>query len=87
MVESIATKKSSPVSNLFTVRQLIERHPFLREGGLRWALFHRHRNGLEACIKHLGRKILIDEEAFFDWLDGRDASPLSSPALAQRETD
>lgn len=66
---------------LRTVRQLAERHPALTEGGIRWDIFNENDNGLAktgAIIRH-GRKVLIDEAAYFTWLTGKDCSGKSQP--------
>ena len=57
--------------NLETVKTLAKKHPgVIREGGLRWEIFNKEKNGLaesRAIIKH-GGKILIDSDRYFDWL-------------------
>jgi hypothetical protein len=59
--------------NLKTPRQIVESCPGLTMGGLRMLLFHSRANGLEACVVRLGRKLLIDEAAFVNWLESRRA--------------
>ncbi len=58
---------------LYTVKQFAAKHAAFSEGSLRWLLFHRAGNGLEAsgALLHNGRRILIDESGFFDWLKSR----------------
>lgn len=55
---------------LLTVMQFSEKHPAFPEGGLRYQIFHEHTNGLAECraIVRLGRRVLIDEARFFDWV-------------------
>ena len=56
--------------NYFTISQFTKKHPAFTEGGIRWRIFNAKENGLYksgAVIKD-GRKILIDEIIFFDWL-------------------
>ncbi len=53
-----------------TVKQFSKKHPAFPEGGMRWRIFHADKNGLTnsgALIRN-GRRILIDEEKFFDWI-------------------
>jgi hypothetical protein len=62
----------------FTIRQFCEKHKFLTEASLRNIIFHaRPRknsaglipgNGLDGALVRMGRKILIDEKKFFEWL-------------------
>lgn len=54
---------------LHTVRQLSERFPAFSQGGIRYLIFNGARNGFESCIRRVGRKILIDEQSFLEWLD------------------
>jgi hypothetical protein len=59
-----------PTRTLLTVKQLTQQQPGLTEGGVRWDLFNRRTNGLEAsgAIFQRGRKILIDPDRYLDWL-------------------
>ena len=74
------------MSNLLTVKQFSQKHQAFSEGSLRWLIFNaRERfsasgepfggNGLEeaGAILRIGRKVLIDEEKFFDWTEARSA--------------
>lgn len=64
---------------LLTVRQFAEKHPAFSQGSLRNLIFNAQPrisrkaaipgNGFDLCLVRLGRKILIDEEKFFEWLD------------------
>lgn len=56
---------------LSTVRQFSTRYPAFPEGGLRSLIFLADANGLRCALIRIGRKVLIDEEKFFRWLDQR----------------
>jgi hypothetical protein len=66
---------------LLTVRQFAEKHPAFSQGSLRNLIFNAQPrvtrkaaipgNGFDVCLVRMGRKILIDEDKFFAWLDGR----------------
>lgn len=60
----------SDVPSLWTVAQLSERHPAFSQASLRHWIFHADENGLSAsgALIRLGRKLLIDEERFFEWV-------------------
>ena len=60
-----------PSRVLVTVQQLCQRTPAFKEQTIRQLLFDRHRNGLDRVVRHLGRRLLIDEEQFFKWIDER----------------
>ena len=44
-------------------------HFGFKEGGIRWWLFNRHTNGLNAAVHKVGRSLLIDLEAFQAWIE------------------
>lgn len=64
---------------LLTVRQFSERHRAFTESSLRWLIFQAKPrissrgempgNGLQCALVRLGRRLLIDEAAFFAWLE------------------
>jgi hypothetical protein len=53
-----------------TVTQFPTKHPAFTKGGLRFQIFNADKNGLGAsgAIVRMGRKILIDEAKYFDWV-------------------
>lgn len=59
------------IKNLMTVSQFCKANPAFSMGSIRNILFYENINGLKACgaTKRLGRKILIDCDKFFEWLD------------------
>jgi hypothetical protein len=73
----------SPSRSLLTVRQFSERYPAFSQASLRWLIFQstpRYRtiagkrhllpgNGLNSALVRLGRRVLLDEARFFDWMD------------------
>lgn len=44
-------------------------HPWPTVGQLRWFVFNAQTNGFEVCIRKVSGRILIDESAFFEWVD------------------
>lgn len=40
-------------------------------GGLRHLVFHADKNGFNACIRRVGRRVLISEADFFKWMDSQ----------------
>jgi hypothetical protein len=54
---------------LRTVRQFCAENPVFSPGGIRWLLFHRRENGLDRAVVRCGRRIFIDVDRFFAWLD------------------
>lgn len=56
---------------LRTVDQFCEEHFAFTRGGMRWLLFHRKHNGLDKAVVRIGRKLLIDLDKFFEWVDAQ----------------
>ncbi len=61
--------------NLLTVRQFAEKHRAFSEASLRFSIQNSNKNGFDKVIRRLGRKILIDECAFFKWVDALSRKP------------
>lgn len=58
------------MSNLKTVKTFLESNPSFTNGGIRALIFNAESNGLSQfkAIIRIGRKVLIDENAFFEWV-------------------
>jgi hypothetical protein len=55
--------------NLKTVKQVAaESSGTFSEGSLRWMIFKAQDNGLQAALVRQGRRVLIDVQAFNEWL-------------------
>lgn len=59
------TNTSSPY---LTVKQTAGKHPAFSEGALRWAIFNRRVNRFDSCLIRIGRRLLIDEQHFLEWV-------------------
>jgi len=44
-------------------------HPWPPIGGLRHLIFHAKSNGFDQVVRRVGRRVLIDEQAFFAWVE------------------
>ena len=58
--------------HLIPVTKWSEHHEWPSESGLRWLIFNGEKNGFSDVIRRVGRRVLIDEQSFFDWVDGND---------------
>jgi hypothetical protein len=58
---------------LSTVRNLPPKYPDagFTESSIRWLIFNSSENGFTHCICRVGRKVLIDLDAFEEWLDNK----------------
>jgi hypothetical protein len=43
-------------------------HPWPPLGGLRHLIFNEKTNGFDKVVRRVGRRVLIDEAAFFEWV-------------------
>lgn len=51
-----------------TVTDWNKHHDWPPIGGLRNLIFFKETNGFAKCVKKIGRRVLIDESAFFEWV-------------------
>lgn len=64
------TSPATSVRNLLTVQQFAEKYPAFSQSALRHLIFDSNSNEFDSVIRRIGkRKILLDEEAFFVWVD------------------
>lgn len=53
---------------LIPVPKWNDHHQWPPQGGLRHLIFHAKTNGFDRVIRRAGRRVLIDEQAFFEWI-------------------
>lgn len=70
-METVATPTASqtPSRRLIPVPDWPKVHAWPPLGGLRHLIFNAKSNGFDAVIKRAGRRVLIDEAAFFQWVE------------------
>jgi hypothetical protein len=56
-------------TRLIPVTKWNEHHQWPPIGGLRHLIFHAKQNGFEKVLRRCGRRVLIDEAAFFAWME------------------
>lgn len=54
---------------LIPLTQWNQHHGYPPVGGLRHLVFHAKSNGFDKCIRRIGKRVLIDEPAYFAWVD------------------
>ena len=59
------------MSNYLTVAQVSEKFPAFSESSIRYHLFYSKQNNLEKAIRRVGRKILISETEFINWIENQ----------------
>src|SRR6187200_1139951 len=78
----LSTAPASP-TRLLTVKQWTETHAWPPPGGMRHLIFFAKANGFDAVIRRVGRRVLIDERAFFDWVARQSPGEETRPAVRQ----
>lgn len=61
------------ISKLIPIKDWPDLHPWPPVGGLRHLVFHAKENGFDKVIRRVGRRVLIDEQAFFEWVDSQNS--------------
>ena len=59
---------SRGIRRLIPVSKFNDYHPDPSPAAIRWMIYI-NKDGFEECVVRRGRRILIDEEAYFKWLD------------------
>lgn len=55
--------------NFLTLKQWLEKYKAIPEGGIRHLIFTNKNDFNQKVVKKLGRKILLDEQAFLEFID------------------
>jgi len=58
-------------TKLIPLTQWPAHHSYPNIAGLRYLVFNAEKNGFASCIKRIGKRILIDEAAYFAWVDSQ----------------
>ena len=64
-------------TRLIPVTKWNDYHPWPPYGGIRHYIFNAEDNGFTKCVRRVGRRVLIDERAFFEWVDEQNSSSAS----------
>ena len=70
LTPKLAVSQAS-AGRLLTVKSFCQCHAWPPEGGLRYLIFFAKTNGFDKVIRRVGRRVLIDESAFFSWVNGQ----------------
>lgn len=60
---------NQPSNRLIPVPEWNQHHTWPPQGGLRHLIFNEKTNGFASAFKRVGRRVLIDEAAFFACVD------------------
>ncbi|KPJ67181.1 MAG: hypothetical protein AMJ43_05885 [Coxiella sp. DG_40] len=60
------------IKNSFgTVKEISKLYPSFSESSIRYMLFNGQKNGLSACVRRIGRKIIFNIPEFEEWINSR----------------
>lgn len=59
----------SAVTRLIPLTEWPKHHSWPPLGGLRHLVFYADQNGFDKVIRRAGRRVLIDEQEFFAWIN------------------
>ncbi len=65
------TENAPNTPRLIPVTKWNQHHEWPPQGGLRHLIFHEKKNGFDRVVKRVGGRVLIDETAFFAWVDAQ----------------
>ena len=69
MKDEKANTNNPPHTRYIPVPHWHKHHDWPPVGGLRNLIFNAQTNGFDAVIKKVGKRVLIDEFAFFRWVE------------------
>ncbi len=69
MIHEAHSEDFSVKRRLIALTDWSKYHAWPPLGGLRHLVFHAKQNGFYNVIRRVNKRILIDECAFFDWID------------------
>ena len=64
---------------LLTFKQAAELYPAFTESAFRWMRFNGDSNGFNACVRKVGRRVLLDADSFERWLDEQQEQLVKEP--------
>ena len=67
------SKERQKVRVLIPIPRWSERHQYPSERQLRWLIFT-GKDGFDSCVVRVGKRVLIDEELFFEWVERQSAT-------------
>lgn len=67
-------KITTQTKRLYTVKEFVNAGYYPNEGGLRAIIFRANSNGFNRVIKRINRKIFLDVDEFYQWVN--DLNPI-----------
>lgn len=67
-IETVHKNNETNKTRFIPAAKFNDYHPWPPQGGLRYLIFHEKTNGFSPCVVRVGRTVLIDEQAFMEWM-------------------
>jgi hypothetical protein len=67
MIDDNQQNKKFPI--LLTVKDFCNKHKYPTISAMRYLIFNAEKTGFSKCIRHLGRRVLISEEKWFEYIE------------------
>jgi hypothetical protein len=64
-------KSLATATRYIPLTQWNKHHPWPTTGSLRWLVFNAKTNGFDRVIKRVQHRVLVDEAAFFAWVESQ----------------
>ena len=64
-----AIQETHPQERLIPVTKWNDYYDYPKLGGLRALVFNEDKNGFNKVVRRIGRRVLIKEDAFFEWVE------------------
>jgi hypothetical protein len=79
VTESNPTQQAT---RLIPLTEWVLYHPWPPLGGMRHLVFRADANGFSAVVRRVGGRVLIDEAAFFTWVESQNADSVAGLSRA-----
>lgn len=71
IIERFIEKNNIDVPRMIPLSRWEEFHSYPSMGAMRNIIFHEKTNGADQWIRRIGRKIFVNEQEFFKWVNGQ----------------
>jgi len=71
MTTTATQQQNQPSNRLIPVPEWNQHHSWPPQGGLRHLIFNEETNGFKRAFKRVGRRVLVDERAFFECVESQ----------------
>ena len=81
------TEELYPKKRYATVKQAVQLYPVFTKSTIRWLIFNEFQNGFSACIRRIGRKVLIDLDEMENWINKQQKFSVRGQVKKEKEME